>query len=197
MKLQPLALVLLIGGLLGMGGCNTLFNIDRYFLTDRYIVVIDQTLSTRELRSHDAIHQFLKALVARPNLDIEIYGMMPDRLYLTSVEQALNQDFGEREDGTYTGGDLQQVINLFDSEEESKVLIITDGENNFGNIPTTLPTFLYPEKFYLIGIRDELWQGYTKLGVHAITLSGTEQLTRQLVFEGRLRDEKGGKPCLE
>ena len=192
MRRRMLMLVLLTGGLMAMGGCRS-FDPDALFKTDRYIVVIDQTDSTKELRSKDAIQQFIRALEKRPNLDVVIYSMMPDRTYPTSRSQVSKQNFGIRKDGTYTGGDLQQVINLFDNKEKDKVLIITDGENNFGNTPTTLPKFSHPKKFYLIGVRDELWQGYNKLGVRAVTLDGVANLTKQLVFEGRLKDHKGGQ----
>lgn len=187
MKRLMITMTLLTGGLLVMGGCGDM-DPDSLFKTDRYIVVIDQTDSTKELRRQDAIKRFIRILEKRPNLDVVIYGMMPDRTYPTSTGQVSKRNFGIRRDGTYTGGDLQQVINLFDNNEKCKVLIITDGENNFGNTPTTLPRFSHPEEFYLIGVRDELWQGYNKLGVHAVTLNGVEKLTKQLVLTGRLQD---------
>lgn len=191
----------LIGGLLGTGGCSVLQKVNQFLITDHYIVVIDQTDSTKELRNRREIYQFLRALGSRPNLDVELYGMMPDRIYslaLPHLEDALKMNFGRIDDGTctsFTGGDLQHVISLFENEEKG-VIIITDGENNFGNTQTCVPTFLHPGKFYLVGIRDDLYEQYrTVRGLHLCSISGVEELTKQLVVEdGRLRDfDYGGQ----
>jgi hypothetical protein len=190
MKRQMLARLLFAGMLLEISGCKN-FNPEALFITDRYIVVIDQTDSTKELRRQDEIRRFLLVLTKRPNLEIRAYGMMPDRVYPTllsgtTLQELLTQSYGVRKDGTYTGGDLQHVINLFDNEEGVRVIIITDGENNIGNTPTSLPRFSHPEKFYLIGVRNDLAEGYDKLGTHAVPLCGVQELIKQLISNGRL-----------
>jgi hypothetical protein len=151
------------------------------FTPTQVAVCIDQTDSTRQLRSDPRIEKLLRNLQVRPNFKVTLYGMMPDRISPVSVENAIAENFGVSPDGTFTGGDLQQTIDYLNSLEYSKVFIVTDGENNFGNLPTEIPSIPDPAKFYLIGVRRDLWQGYTQTGAQLFTLDQVDQLIYDIV----------------
>jgi hypothetical protein len=172
--------------IVALSGC-----IAQMFGTEEVEVVVDQTFSTETLRANPCVGKFLQTLKARPELDVTVYGMMPDRFYPTTVENALNTSFGLDDEGNFTGGDLQRIINSFDGSHASMVIIISDAENNYMNTPNVMPTFSNPDKFVLIGVRSDLWQQYHDAGVEAYTADQIPELTLNLLTTGKLRT--GGK----
>ena len=150
------------------------------------VVIVDQTLSTKQLRSDDSVERFLKAIVSRPELNVQLYGMMPDRIYPSSVDNLLSKSYGLDESGKFTGGDLQRIISDFDNSPSDCVVIVTDAENNYGNTANGIPSFTNPDKFWLVGVRPDLWQEYTDAGVHAYTVDQVNELVIRIVSTGAL-----------
>jgi len=152
------------------------------------VLLVDQTDSTKNIRANKNVKKLCDAIKARPNYTVKMLGMMPDRLYPLSLEN-LNKSYGvnKGENGVkYTGGDLEGAIEKVTKIASSDIyVIITDGENNFGNVEHGVPD-VPPGRYIFVGIDKEKWQSYANKGHEVYTLDEVPNLLRSIVMYGRL-----------